>query len=425
MTAPTDQRAVVVDWVAEVALAAEAGHPVRVAVDGITGVGKTTFADEVAAAVDRRGGRSTRVSMDGFHHPRAIRHRQGRESADGYYEDAYDLTALRRGLLDPLGPSGDRRCRTATIDLATDQPAGDRLRVIDSDVVVVDGSFLQKPELAGAWDLTVYLDAPFADARVRGVARDAPLLGSRGKAERLFRTRYHAAQQRYLAEVDPRGRADLVIDHADVTAPVVRSDRRVGPNPVQLEVVAARAFFAPRAATWNERFEHDLPAFRRAVTELGIRRGQRVLDLGCGAGRAFADLRAATGPTGSVVGLDVTRAMLAAAPPGLADLVEGDAARLPFPDHAIDRIFAAGLLLHLGDPIAGLVELARVAAPKARLALFHPVGRERLAAKHHRELRPDELLAGPQLAVTLAATGWRLTALDDGADRYLALAGIS
>lgn len=68
--------------------ALDLGHPVRVAVDGITASGKSTCADEIAAAVSIAGRPVARVSMDGYHHRRAHRHRQGRLSADGYYEDA-------------------------------------------------------------------------------------------------------------------------------------------------------------------------------------------------------------------------------------------------------------------------------------------------------------------------------------------------
>jgi len=93
------ERAAVVGQVAGILWAREPGHPVRVAVDGITSAGKTTFADEVAGAVRARGRPAARVSMDGFHHRRERRHRQGRMSGDGYYEDAYDLEGAARELL--------------------------------------------------------------------------------------------------------------------------------------------------------------------------------------------------------------------------------------------------------------------------------------------------------------------------------------
>lgn len=209
----------VADSVAAIAAGLALPHPARVAVDGITAVGKTTFADRLAAALVSRGRRVIRVSMDGFHNPRAVRYAQGRDSADGYYDDAYDFTAVRRELLDPLGPDGDRHYRTAVIDLATDTTiAGPRLTAEARDVLVVDGSFLQKPALRDAWDLVLYLHASFEAAEARGVARDSNALGGEVAARTAFRTRYHAAQRRYLAECSPRASADLVINAEDVTA---------------------------------------------------------------------------------------------------------------------------------------------------------------------------------------------------------------
>jgi uridine kinase len=207
--------------------ASDLGHPLRVAIDGITGVGKTTFARAITAALAARGVTAVHVTMDGFHHPRAVRHRQGRDSADGYYEDAYDLDAMRRVLLDPLGPGGDRRYRTAVIDLATDTPVDDPPRTAGvGDVLVVDGSFLQRSELREGWDVVVFLDASFEAAEARGAARDAEAFGGIDGARAAFRSRYHAAQRRYLAECNPAVGADVVIDAEDVTAlRLVRTQR--------------------------------------------------------------------------------------------------------------------------------------------------------------------------------------------------------
>lgn len=218
------------------------GHPARVAVDGITAVGKTTFADALATALRQRGRSVVRVSMDGFHYPRTVRYRQGRTSAAGYYEDAYDLASVRRVLLDPLGPQGDRRYRSAVIDLATDTPIdGPVLTANPDDVLVVDGSFLQKPILRDAWDLVVYLHAGFAAAEERGVARDADLLGSTEAARLAFRSRYHAAQRRYLAECTPARGADLCIDAEDP-----RSLRLVDRGG------EARGVASPSSVRWEE-----------------------------------------------------------------------------------------------------------------------------------------------------------------------------
>lgn len=122
--------------------------------------------------------------MDGFHQPRAIRHRQGRSSADGYYEDAYDVDAIRNVLLDPLGEGGNRRYRKAVIDLSSDtRLVGEPLVARGDAVPIVDGSFLQKPTLQDAWDLVIYLRAGFDAAEDRGARRDAGSLGGLDQAE--------------------------------------------------------------------------------------------------------------------------------------------------------------------------------------------------------------------------------------------------
>lgn len=423
MTAGPQRRAVI-NAVARELEGLDLGRPVRVAVDGITGVGKTTFADELAGATRANGRESLRVSMDGFHHLRATRYRQGRESAAGYYEDGYDVVALRRELLEPLGESGDRRYRTAVIDLAADQPVSDPPKVADEHVVLImDGSFLQRPELDGGWDRTIFLRSTFDAARARGATRDAEQLGSLAEAERIFTIRYHAAQRRYLAEVDPESRADIVIEHDDPQLPVFRSHRPAGAARID-RVDETREFFGPRADGWNERFAEDGTAFTRAIEALAVTAGEKVLDLGCGAGPALPELTHAVSPRGTVVGLDLTPEMLHAARVQHPDapLVLAAAEQLPLADGAFDVIFAAGLISHLENPVLGLVELARASREGARLAIFHPVGRAALAEKHGRELRTDDVLDPANLGAALAAAGWSLTSVDDAADRYFALA---
>jgi SAM-dependent methyltransferase len=127
-----------------------------------------------------------------------------------------------------------------------------------------------------------------------------------------------------------------------------------------------------------------------------------------------------------VIGVDVTVEMLAIAHTKHRDaatgLVLANAAALSVATGHVDAVFAAGLLSHVPDPSATLVELRRVTRPNGRLGLFHPVGRRALAARHGRTLDPDELLDPRVLPSVLAGAGWKLKWIDDGPDRYWAVA---
>ncbi|HXR45584.1 MAG TPA: hypothetical protein VN759_12280, partial [Pseudolysinimonas sp.] len=63
-----------------------------IAVDGPSGAGKTTFADDLAVALRADGATVFRASVDDFHRPRAERYQRGRFSAEGYYRDAFDYS---------------------------------------------------------------------------------------------------------------------------------------------------------------------------------------------------------------------------------------------------------------------------------------------------------------------------------------------
>ncbi|MFD5338692.1 class I SAM-dependent methyltransferase [Streptomyces hawaiiensis] len=192
------------------------------------------------------------------------------------------------------------------------------------------------------------------------------------------------------------------------------------------EQTRVQEFFTARAADWDSRFPDDGPAYAAAVAEIGLRAGDRVLDAGCGTGRALPPLRAAVGVSGVVLGADLTPAMLREAVRAGRDrdgqLLLTDVAALPLRPRSLDAVFGAGLISHLESPAENLRELARVVRPGGVLALFHPIGRAALAARHGRPLTPDDLRAEPNLRPLLAGSGWRLTSYVDEDSRFLALA---
>jgi SAM-dependent methyltransferase len=112
----------------------------------------------------------------------------------------------------------------------------------------------------------------------------------------------------------------------------------------------------------------------RLVQSTGVTPGSSVLDVACGTGvvaRAAADR---IGPDGVVVGVDLNEAMLAVARRLRPDLrwQIGDACALPFEDGSFDLVLCQAALMFVGDRIAALREMGRVAGPDGRVAVQVP-----------------------------------------------------
>ncbi len=153
------------------------------------------------------------------------------------------------------------------------------------------------------------------------------------------------------------------------------------------------------------------------IERLGLSRGTRVLDLGCGFGRHSWQVFHSDGVF--LVGADrdhyrlrCARFMLASMRMqgidggGSAHVVMADAARLPFADGSFDVVICSEVLEHLPDDRAALREMARVLAPGGRLALsvprrfpdrvcfgLFPAGYRELSEGHLRVYRERELVA--------------------------------
>ncbi|WP_354182610.1 hypothetical protein [Arthrobacter sp. UYP6] len=198
-------------------------HPDRrlfTAVDGVDGSGKTTFADALAAGIRAAAipRPVVRVSLDDFHHRRDLRYRRGRGSAAGFRHDSYNLDQFRAYVLSPLRPGGCGHYRPAGHNLDTDavlsppwQPAA------ANAVVLVDGLFLHRDELAADWDFSIFLDVPFPVSAARMALRD----GTPADPEHPDMHRYVGGQRLYFGDSDPAARATVVVENTDPEDPRV------------------------------------------------------------------------------------------------------------------------------------------------------------------------------------------------------------
>lgn len=190
----------------------------RVAIDGPTGAGKTTFGHELAERIAQAGRPVARASLDDFKKPWADHLLYDRESPEGYYRNAFDYEAVRRLLLDPWERSGVDSAALCSLDPITQLDHSSVTIEVDPEaVLIVDGVFAFRQEINTYWDFRIWLQIDPELSISRGSPRDVAV--GAVDAESLIRDRYLGSEQLYIQEVDPMAVADLVIDNSVIGAP--------------------------------------------------------------------------------------------------------------------------------------------------------------------------------------------------------------
>lgn len=194
------------DWLVDRTARAGWTHPVRVAVDGAPPGRPDRLADSLATALRVRGRPVRRVGARWFWRPASLRLERGRHDPLARYQDWLDTSALRREVLDRLGPGGDRRFLPTLRDPDTDRAtrAGYQSAAPDT-VLLVDGALLLGAGLP--FDLTVHIRLSAGALRRRTPAADTWML---------------PAFDRYEAQVSPAGHADALVLADDPAHPAVR-----------------------------------------------------------------------------------------------------------------------------------------------------------------------------------------------------------
>ena len=148
-------------------------------------------------------------------------------------------------------------------------------------------------------------------------------------------------------------------------------------------------FIFPTGRAWAEDLDYPLElanvpesaveSFAGVANPFSLGRlasGERVLDLGSGAGTDSLVAAQMVGESGRVTGIDMTPQMLAKARAAAAEMrlehvefVEGEAEQLPFPHDSFDVVISNGVIDLIPDKEAVFTQLFRVLAPGGRMQI--------------------------------------------------------
>ena len=171
------------------------GRRLKVGIDGRCASGKTTLADELAVVLRSRGFEVLRRPVDDYHHPPEHRYRQGEFSARGYFEDAFDQTAIRCAVEEASLPN---------------------------TILLFEGVFLFRAELDPCWDYRILVEVDAATSIARSVARDTGILGPHDLVLRKCTERYEPAWLLYLDRENHKSKADAIIDNREFVRPAIQ-----------------------------------------------------------------------------------------------------------------------------------------------------------------------------------------------------------
>ncbi len=195
-----------------------------VAIDGIDASGKSTLAKKLAEIINTSGRPTVYVSIDGFHNPRTQRYEKGSMSPTGYYEDSFNYPLLRSALLDPVTRLNRNSAELPIIcyDHRQDREINTvKMKFTPDTILIFEGIFLFRPEINDYWDYRMFLDIGFETSVERGVMRDAHSTEEKAAVRLSYEKRYVPGQQLYISRVNPKSKADAVINNDDPQYPVL------------------------------------------------------------------------------------------------------------------------------------------------------------------------------------------------------------
>lgn len=184
-------------------------RPYLVAIDGLSGAGKTTFVKKLDHELKNQKYQTFIFHTDNHIVEKNSRYLTGNEEWYEYYYLQWDVNLLTSILFERL----HQNCRMLNLpfyDKENDDHSIKPVMIEPESVVLIEGIFLQRKEWRNFFDFTIFIDCP-RNVRFERVLKRDQYIGDYEAIQSKYKRRYWPGEDYYVSTVSPKERANIVI----------------------------------------------------------------------------------------------------------------------------------------------------------------------------------------------------------------------
>lgn len=181
-----------------------------VGIDGLGGAGKSTISEEIYKLLSEENYNITLFHIDDFIHPRAVRYNDNYAEWECYYDLQWNYDYLMNEVVNPIKNGADFNAKVELYDKDNDTYFLSETNVPAGSIVIIEGVFLQRQELKGAFDYMIYIDIP-EEIRLNRVLERDGYIGDKEQIKTKYDNRYFPAEHHYIEICSPSENADYII----------------------------------------------------------------------------------------------------------------------------------------------------------------------------------------------------------------------